>query len=91
MLKPKGILYLRDVIFSFPISEYESSIENWIEQSSMPEGEGWTVKDYQMHVREEHSTFAWIIEAMLRRAGFEITEANYLTPTAAEYICIKTA
>ncbi|MFQ4144658.1 class I SAM-dependent methyltransferase [Chlorogloeopsis sp. ULAP02] len=91
MLKPNGILYLRDVIFSFPISQYEASIDEWIEHSSKPEGEGWTVKDYQIHMREEHSTFAWIIEGMLTRAGFEITQANYLTPTAAEYVCIKTA
>ncbi|MDM9381083.1 class I SAM-dependent methyltransferase [Chlorogloeopsis sp. ULAP01] len=91
MLKPNGILYLRDAIFSFPISEHKTFIDEWIEHSSKPEGEGWTDKDYHMHVREEHSTFAWIIEGMLTRAGFEITQANYLTPTAAEYICIKIA
>jgi hypothetical protein len=42
-----------------------------------------------MHVREEHSTFAWIIEAMLTRSGFEIVEVNYQSPTYAEYLCIN--
>lgn len=89
MLKLKGILYLRDAIFSFPPAEYEASINKWIQQAAKPEGEGWTAKDFEMHVREEHSTFSWIIEGMLTRAGFEIVEANYNTETYAEYLCIK--
>jgi hypothetical protein len=91
MLKAGGILYLRHVIFSFPPTEYETSINAWIERVAKPGGEGWTARDYEMHVREEHSTFAWVIEGMLSRAGFNIAEANYLTPTAAEYLCIKLA
>lgn len=89
MLKLKGILYLRDAIFSFPPAEYEASINKWIQQVAKPEGEGWTARDFEMHVREEHSTFSWIIEGMLTRAGFEIVEANYNTETYAEYLCIK--
>jgi hypothetical protein len=42
-----------------------------------------------MHVREEHSTFGWIVEGMLQRAGFEIVEADYLTPESAQYVCKK--
>lgn len=91
MLKPGGIFYLRDVIFSFSSAEYENAINEWIEQVAKPEGEGWTARDFEMHVREEHSTFAWIIEGMLTRAGFKIAEANYNTPTFAEYLCVKAA
>ena len=89
MLKPKGVLYLRDVIFSFPPANYTGSINEWIRQVAKPEGEGWTVRDFEMHVRDEHSTYGWIIEGMLTRAGFEIVEANYNTPTYAEYLSIK--
>ena len=91
LLKPHGVFYLRDVIFSFPPAEYETSINEWIKQVAKPSGEGWTAKDFEMHVREEHSTFAWIIEGMLTRAGFNITEANYHTSTYAEYLCVKAA
>ncbi|BAU14324.1 methyltransferase type 11 [Leptolyngbya sp. NIES-3755] len=90
MLKPNGMFYLRDVIFSFPPADYEASINNWIEQVAKPEGEGWTAGDFEMHVREEHSTYGWIIEEMLTRAGFKIVEANYNTLTYAEYLCTKT-
>ena len=44
--------------------------------------------DFETHVREEYSTFTWIIEGMLDRVGFEV-ESNYLSPTIAEYICRK--
>jgi len=89
LLKPKGVLYLRDAIFSFPPAEYERFINKWIKQVAKPEGEGWTNQDFEMHVREEHSTFAWAIEGMLMRAGFEIEQASYLTPTYAEYWCVN--
>ncbi|NJM70023.1 MAG: hypothetical protein HC862_07205 [Scytonema sp. RU_4_4] len=51
---------------------------------------GLTPSDFEMHVREEHSTFAWIIEGMLTCSGFEIEQVNYVTPEMAEYICTKT-
>ena len=89
LLKPGGKFYLRDVIFSFLPAEYKTAIDEWIKQVAKPEGQGWTVRDFEMHVREEHSTFAWIIEAMLTRSGFDIVESNYQSPTYAEYLCIK--
>ena len=89
LLKPNGKFYLRDVIFSFPPTEYKPSIEKWIQQVAKPEGRGWTAKDFEMHVREEYSTFSWIIESMLARSGFDIVEANYQSPTYAEYLCIN--
>ena len=89
LLKPKGKFYLRDVIYSFPPTEYKTAIDEWIKQVAKPEGQGWTATDFEMHVREEHSTFAWIIEAMLTRSGFDIVEVNYESPTYAEYLCLK--
>ena len=84
-----SILYLRDVIFSFNPAVYQSHIEAWIERVAKPPGEGFTKRDFEMHVREEHSTFAWIVEGMLQRAGFEIVEADCLTPESAQYVCKK--
>lgn len=87
MLKPGGRFFLRDAIFSFPPAEYETSIQAWIERTAKPEGEGWTKQDYEIHVREEHSTFAWIIEGMLKQAGFNIVDVKYVSPVLAEYLC----
>ncbi|MBD2514750.1 methyltransferase domain-containing protein [Nostoc sp. FACHB-973] len=89
MLKPSGRFFLRDAIFSFPPAEYEAALQAWIERAAKPEGQGWTKQDYEMHVREEHSTFAWIIEGMLKQAGFRIVEMNHVSPVLAEYLCEK--
>ena len=89
MLKPGGKFYLRDVIFLFSPAEYEPAINNWIGSVAKPKGEGWTQADFEMHVREEYSTFTWIVEGMLTRAGFNIVEAEYPSPTYAEYFCAK--
>lgn len=91
MLKPEGSFYLRDAIFSFPSADYQAAINAWIKQVAKPEGEGWTAQEFEMHVREEYSTFAWIIEGMLTRVGFEVVEAHYSAPTYAEYLCVKLA
>ncbi|MEW6497925.1 MAG: class I SAM-dependent methyltransferase [Cyanobacteriota bacterium] len=89
MLKTRGVLYLKDAVFSFNVREYCSCINTWIARMAKPAGEGFTVSDYEMHVREEYSTFAWILEGMLTRAGFEIEQADYPTPEYAQYVCRK--
>lgn len=89
MLKTGGILYLRDAVFSFAPDEYQTRINAWIERVAKPAGEGFTARDFEMHVREEHSTFGWIIEGMLTRAGFTILEADYFAPEYARYVCKK--
>ncbi len=87
MLKPGGLFYLEDVIFSFPARDYVSGIGNWIERVARAPGEGFTEADFETHVREEFSTFAWIIEGLLKDAGFEIAEADTGDPAYANYLC----
>ncbi len=91
MLKPGGVFYLRDVVFSFEAAEYTSHIDAWIERMAKPAGEGFTKADFEMHVREEHSTFAWILEGMLKRSGFEVVEKDYQSTVYAQYMCRKAA
>jgi predicted alpha/beta hydrolase len=38
---------------------------------------GYTRDDLAQHVRTEFSTFRWLLEPMLSRAGFEILTADY--------------
>jgi putative AdoMet-dependent methyltransferase len=91
MLKVGGKLYLWDVVFSFEAAEYSDRLNDWIERVAKPVGEGFTASDFETHIREEHSTFSWIIEGMLARAGFQIETADYPTPEYAQYICRKLA
>lgn len=89
MLKDGGMLYLRDAIFSFDPADYRLRINAWIERVAKPQGEGWTTQDFETHVREEYTTFGWIIEQMLTQAGFEVEIADYPTSEYAEYVCRK--
>ncbi|MBD3883777.1 methyltransferase domain-containing protein [Phormidium tenue FACHB-886] len=89
MLKPGGLLYLKDVIFSFEPREYAARIEAWIRRMAKPSSEGFTAAEFTAHIREERSTYAWIIEEMLQRAGFEIVEADRFAPEYATYLCKK--
>lgn len=87
MVKTGGSLYLEDVIFSFAPDIVEHSIETWI--SDMGNGESFSRIDFAGHVRDEYSTYGWILEGLMERAGFEVVERTYTAPTYANYLCVK--
>jgi putative AdoMet-dependent methyltransferase len=89
MLKPGGILYLRDTIFSFEPAAYREHIDAWITRMAKEPGTGFVAADFETHVRDEYSTFGWILEGMLTRIGFTIEEATYPSTEYAEYVCRK--
>lgn len=89
MLRNGGIFYLWDTVFSFPLADYQTHIDTWIEQVAKPADEGWTAQDFETHVREEYTTFGWILERMLRQAGLKIETAEYTNLAYAEYVCRK--
>ena len=69
---PGGLLRLWDVVFDFPPAEIEDRIEAWCATyDGAAEGE-WTRADIEDHVRDEHSTYTWVFEALAQRAGFHI-------------------
>lgn len=87
MLRPGGTFYLWDVIFSFPPTEAEEHLQRWIDTAGRPEGRGFTQADFEAHVREEFSTYTWVLEGMLERAYLEIVSHASRTPTHGEFIC----
>jgi len=87
ILKTGGKLYLEDVVFSFAPNEVEAIIETWI--ARVADDGSFSRADFAAHVRDEFSTYSWILEGLLERAGFEIVQHNYTSPTYANYLCIK--
>lgn len=76
--RPGGILRLWDVVYNFEPGEAESKLEAWCATLSYDGNEGdWTRADIEEHIRDEHSTFTWLLEPMMERSGFRIEEANY--------------
>ena len=93
MLRPGGRLRLWDVVYSFEPAEAEERIEAWIEATMAADVErGWTRAELAEHVRDEHSTFTWLLEPMLERAGFDVIEASAsASGMFARYLCRKRA
>jgi hypothetical protein len=41
-------------------------------------------------VRDEHSTYTWLLEPMIERAGFDVIDANYsASGVFVRYLCSK--
>ncbi|MDP2216288.1 MAG: hypothetical protein Q8J68_03250 [Methanolobus sp.] len=45
--------------------------------------------EYILHIKEEFSTFDWVIEELIEKASFRIEEAFYDNGFIATYLCIK--
>lgn len=77
MLAPGGLLRLSDVVWGFDARDAPARIEAWCATAgAQVEGE-WSRAELEEHVRDEHSTFTWLLEPMIERAGFTIEEAAY--------------
>ena len=88
LLRPGGVFRLWDVVFHFPPDEVDERIERWCATGSSDEG-GWTRADLEEHIRDEHSTFTWLLEPMIRQAGFEIADADYAEDRfSARYVLV---
>lgn len=77
MLRTGGILRLSDVVYNFPVVEAVDRIERWCATGYSSEAGGWTRADLEEHVRDEHSTFTWLLEPMIAQAGFAIEMAEH--------------
>ncbi|MBN2084185.1 MAG: class I SAM-dependent methyltransferase [Anaerolineales bacterium] len=86
ILKPGGRLYLFDIVFPGGEEDLRGQMEAWI--GSMKEEAGDTfAAEVETHIRDEHSTYDWIMEGMLERAGFRIDQADYADGFRASYLC----
>lgn len=62
MLRPGGIVRLWDVVYSFDPTESDQRVEDWCATGSDdPDGE-WSRTELEEHVRDENSTFSWLLE-----------------------------
>jgi len=76
LLRPGGVLRLWDVVFDFEPAQAEERIEAWCASGGESIEGGWSRAELEEHVRDEHSTFTWLLEPMLGRCGFAIEAAE---------------
>lgn len=77
MIRAGGVLRLWDVVYNFAPTETEDRIEAWCATGGDTVETEWSRAELEEHVRDEHSTFTWILELMIERSGFEIAQAQY--------------
>ncbi len=74
-LKPGGRLYLADVVFACDPTGIPAAVEGWI--GWMTRETGYSRDEVATHVRDEHSTFDWILTGLVERAGFRILDFTH--------------
>ncbi|HEX2561934.1 class I SAM-dependent methyltransferase [Phenylobacterium sp.] len=79
-LKPGGRLYIQDVAFNCPPGELIAAAEAWIDW--LGRETLYSREEGACHIREEHSTFGWILERMLTDAGFTLLRREHEGPYA---------
>ncbi|MEQ8175415.1 MAG: class I SAM-dependent methyltransferase [Syntrophomonadaceae bacterium] len=88
MLKAGGRLYLFDVVFSFPVDTFKEALDGWVASMSQ-KGNQAMAEETVVHIRDEFSTFDWILEEMLVRTGFVIEQKYSDFPGCLAYLCIR--
>ncbi|HEX3019909.1 MAG TPA: methyltransferase domain-containing protein [Chitinispirillaceae bacterium] len=88
MIKSGGILYLFDVVFDFAPQNYQEKINGWISAFEKNVGKKFK-EEIETHIRDEHSTFRWVLDTMIENAGFRIEKCRSTDGFVTEYCCIK--
>ena len=86
-LKPQGTLLLKDVVYSCAAADLHGTVDAWLDW--MQAERGYSREENVTHVRDEHSTFAWIMEGLLQQAGFRIQSKSYARGVYASYVAQK--
>jgi hypothetical protein len=87
MLRPGGLLLLRDLVYDFDPADAGAALAGWFSGAVDDPSRGWTASELAEHVRIEYSTYTWLFEPLLERCGFDILEATYTRGAYAAYVC----
>lgn len=86
MLKPGGKFYLADVVYNFDIAGYRPRLDDMVQSLARKVGRRFAV-EAEVTIRDEYPTMNWIMEGLLRQAGFRIQEACY-EGFLGRYLCV---
>jgi len=87
MLADDGLFYLMDSVYSFPPDEYAHYFDGQVAWAREHVNEAFS-QEITVALRDEHSTWDWIMEGLLTKAGFTIERALY-PGLIARYWCRK--
>jgi putative AdoMet-dependent methyltransferase len=88
MLKPGGKFYLFDVVFPGAGADVRATVEDWVRRVKDAVGPEFAA-EAETHVRDEFSTYDWIMEGLLERAGFRIDRVDPHGGFGTAYLCLR--
>src|ERR1700760_5070898 len=74
-LKPGANFYLRDIVFVSTPDGTERDVDQWADFSI--KNHDFERDSVVTHMRDEYSTFGWVMERMLTEGGFTLVSADY--------------
>ncbi|MCC8940749.1 class I SAM-dependent methyltransferase [Bradyrhizobium sp. Arg68] len=86
-LKPGANFYLRDMVFVSMPDGVERDVEGWADFSI--KNHDFERDSVMTHMRDEYSTFGWVMERMLTETGFTLVSADYHAPLHGTYLLRK--
>ncbi len=88
-LKPGANFYLRDIVFVSMPDGSERDVEEWAEFNI--KNHDFSRDSVVAHMRDEYSTFGWVMERMLTEVGFILESTDYHAPLHGTYLLRKPA
>src|ERR1700760_1685613 len=86
-LKPGASFYLRDIVFVSMPDGNDRNVEQWADFNS--KNHYFARDSVVTHMRDEYSTFGWVMERMLTEIGFTLMSADYHAPMHGTYLLQK--
>jgi SAM-dependent methyltransferase len=77
VLRPGGHFRLSDVVYNFDPADVPERVEAWCAAGGEDVTSEWLRGELEEHVRDEHSTYTWVLEPMAARVGLRVLEAGY--------------
>jgi cyclopropane fatty-acyl-phospholipid synthase-like methyltransferase len=87
LLGSGGIARIHDLIYDFDPTEIEVMMTEWFAGAVDDPSVGFTAGELAEHVRTEFSTYRWVFEGMLERAGFDILDRAFVRRIYGAYTC----
>jgi 2-polyprenyl-3-methyl-5-hydroxy-6-metoxy-1,4-benzoquinol methylase len=86
-LRPGANFFMRDIVFVSMPDGSERDVSEWAD---------FNINNHEFerdsvvtHMRDEYSTFGWVIERMLTEVGFTLVSADYHAPLHGTYLLQK--
>src|SRR6266705_7141352 len=86
-LKPGANFYLRDIVFVSMPDGCDRDVDQWADFSI--KNHDFARDSVVAHMRDEYSTFGWVMERMLTEVGFTLVSADYHAPMHGTYLLQK--